>query len=134
MPAKRDRRKSAKLILEELMLEKLHSSELRQYLDEHVPGCLASFDLLEDYEKLDLVFQIDKPIGKAVYDFFYSVNNWSGIVHGYMYGMLRLRKRLKEVIEAKEDVADIAELFKQYKRDEKSLVEAIEYVEKRHGK
>lgn len=134
MPAKRDRRKSAKLILEELILEKLRSPELRQYLDEHVPGCLASFDSLEDYEKLDLVFQIDKPISKAVCNFFYRVNNWSGIVHGCMYGMPRLRKRLKEVMEAKEDVADIAELFEQYERDEKSLVEAIEYVEKKHGK
>lgn len=134
MPAKRDRRKSAKLILEELMLEKLHSSELRQYLDEHVPGCLASFDLLEDYEKLDLVFQIGKPIGEAVYDFFYIVNNWSGIVHGYMYGMTGLQKRLKEVLAAKEDVKGINELYEKYKRDEKNLVEAIEYVEKRHGK
>ena len=134
MPAKRDRRKSAKLILEELMLEKLHSSELRQYLDEHVPGCLASFDLLEDYEKLDLVFQIGKPIGEAVYDFFYIVNNWSGIVHGYMYGMAGLQKRLKEVLAAKEDVKGINELYEKYKRDEKNLVEAIAYVEKRHGK
>lgn len=134
MPAKRDRRKSAKLILEELILEKLRSPELRQYLDEHVPGCLASFDSLDEDEKLELINQVDKPIGEAVYDFFYHVNNWSGIVHGYMYGMPRLRKRLKEVIEAKEDVADVAELYEQYKRDEKSLVETIEYVEKRHGK
>lgn len=134
VPTKRDRRKSANLILRELMLEKLNSPRMHKYLEKCEPGCTKFFDSLDEDEKLELIRQVDKPIGEAVYDFFYSVNNWSSIADGYMYGMAGLRRRLKEVMAAKEDVKDTDELYEEYKREEKGLVETIEYVDKRRGK
>ena len=134
VPTKRDRRKPANLILRELMLEKLNSPRMHKYLEKREPGCTKYFDSLDEDEKLELILQVDKPIGEAVYDFFYSVNNWSGIVHGYTHGIAGLRRRLKRVMAAKEDMKDVDEIYEKYERDEKSLVEAIEYVEKRHGK